>query len=61
MKACWLVALLAILIIVSCLAGPKPSYDTIPAQGVDPLRSARAVIMRPFLQAAAALDATADW
>jgi hypothetical protein len=53
----------AVLLLIACLAGgtDRHCYDCAATRPFDPTRSVRAVILRPLLEAAAALDATADW
>jgi hypothetical protein len=57
----WLVLAIATLILIAALCGPKRSFDSAPPAVFDPLRSVRVAVMRPFYEAASALDMTADW
>ena len=63
MKATWAVMALAVLILVACLArGPeRRCYDCATMTPFDLTRSIRVVIFRPLYEAAATLEATADW
>ena len=63
MKATWAVMALAVLILVACLArGPeRRCYDCASITPFDPTRSIRIVLFQPLYEAAAALEATADW
>ena len=63
MRATWAVMAVAVLLLIACLAGgtDRRCYDCAAARTFDPARSVRVVILRPLLEAAAALDATADW
>ena len=63
MKANWVVIALALLIVIACVAGGdnKRCYDCASPVSSQLARSVRAVILRPFHEAASALDATADW
>ena len=63
MKANWVIIAMALVIIIACVAGGdnKRCYDCAPPASFQFARSVRAVILRPFYEAATALDATADW
>jgi hypothetical protein len=63
MKANWVIIALALLIVIACVAGGdnKRCYDCASPVSSQLARSVRAVILRPFHEAASALDATADW
>ena len=63
MRATWAVMAVAVVLLISCLAGgpDKRCYDCAATRPFDPARSVRIVILKPVFKAAAALDATADW
>ena len=63
MKSTWAVMALAVLILVACLArGPqRQCYDCATVEPLDPTRSIRVILFQPLYEAAAALEATADW
>ena len=63
MKANWVIIALALLIVIACVAGGGNSrcYDCASPSSSQWARSVRAVILRPFHEAASALDETADW
>ncbi len=63
MRANWIVLVLALTIVIACLTGGdnRRCYDCAPRVTFQLERSVRSVILRPFEEAAAALDATAGW
>jgi len=63
MRATWAVMAVSVLILIACLAGgpDRRCYDCAATWPFDPVRSVRVIILRPLLEAASALDATADW
>ena len=63
MRATWVVMAVAVLLLIACLAGgaDRHCYDCAATRPFDPVRSVRVIILRPLLEAASALDATADW
>ncbi len=63
MRATWAVMAVAVLLLIACLVpGPdRRCYDCTAVTVFDPARPVRVVILRPLIEAAAALDRSADW